>query len=309
MIAAVLLTLLGQCEVRAEWLPDQELLRLGDGTPFGSIDASDCAGSIGPRAFAQWKPDGGVSLETRQFGIELQLVAPDVAVTLDEPADFGEGFTSGPRTKLDVVGIDGTAALLTPHERQDVEFLGKWRPRRVQCDRLKLGSSKRVRRDGFVLSTSSVISARKAGSPSFRVPAGLQFRREGKTHVVILLEDGATIDGWPASRMKGEVMGGWSDTFCTGCSFLRQAPRSCVDPLPLSVRRGERVERIGTMDAGTQFDVVSSDGKYLVISPRAQYFRLSEWWELVVAQSDLEKCSQLPIEAGAPPIAPQHLER
>lgn len=250
-------------------------------------------------------------LEVRHDGIELRLVAPELTVTLDEPVNFGGGFASGPLTRLDVLAIDGTSALVAPHEREDVEFLGKWEPRRVECARLKVGSSKRVRRDGFLLATSAVVSARQGGSPSFRVPAGTVFRSEGKsgTRAMVLLEDGATIDGWLPSRPKEEVMGGSIDTFCTGCSGVLPAPRSCSDPLPLFVRRGERVERIGTMGAGTQFDVVSSDGRHLAISPRAQFFRLSEWWEFVVAQADLEKCSQIPIESGVSPFVPQHLAR
>ncbi len=53
------------------------------------------------------------------------------------------------------------------------------------------------------------------------------------------------------------------------------------------------------MDAATFFDVVSSDGDWVTIAPREQFFGLMKGWRLVVRSEELEKCSALPWPVGA----------
>lgn len=295
MIGVVLVSLLAQCSFRAEWLRERETLTLPDGTPWGSVGVSPCHGEGGPRVKAQLFADGGVELGFHHQGVELELHARELFVTLAVPKDFGNGFTSGVRTELRIVAVEGNSVIVEPREREDAQLLGKWTQRRVDCGELKLGSVLSPGSSGAQLETAMLLFPRPGQPPAFRLAAGTKVnvkKRAGDgSWVSVALDDGATIDGWVRSSWSPSV--GGSFTGRAICHRTTSPGRTCRERLPLFIRRDARVERIGTLDSETPFRVLSSDGTYLVIAPEAQFFALSDWWELVVAAKDLEPCSQV----------------
>lgn len=176
MIAALLVAVMGQCAVTAEWLPEYEVLRLGDGTGFGTVQRSSCVGERGPTVHGVFEPDGGASLRVNQSGIELDLRAQRVSVTLPSPVAFGHGFTSGSATPLDVLAVEGSIALAVPRTRKDIELLGEWRPRRVACGDLRLGSADQPSTWGSVAPTRVPLSPAPGLKPSFMLAPGTHLR-------------------------------------------------------------------------------------------------------------------------------------
>lgn len=307
MIAALLAMVIAQtaCTSRdTQWAPlEAVVLRLPDGTAWGSVGGG---WSLPVVAQGTFHPEGGATIEARKFGIRIEAHARDLSVFLRAPQNFGNGFTSAAATPLRVTRVFGDGGVeLVPVTRTDVEALSAWQPMVAECDRLCLNGERRQQSADATLQHDARLLVRPGGRETFELPKGtkLHIVQTGKsaTKVEALLDDGSKIAGWlnehlPAqSAVRGVVIE--IGTACRSAQF--PPPRDCTNELHLFATDGTQRGEIGVMDASTLFDVVSSDGDWVTISPREQFFGLMKGWRLVVRGEELEKCSAVPRSVGA----------
>lgn len=292
------------CTTRdTRWAPlEAVVLRLPDGTPWGTVRGSSCLGAPTVVAQGTFHTDGGTTIEAWHGGIRVEARVSDLQVFLRAPHDFGNGFTSAPHTPLLVTRTFGDGGVeLIPVTRTDVQALSDWKAILGECDRLRLsgGEPKPSQHlSNATLQHEARLLERPGGRETFILPEGtpLNIVQTGKraTKVEVLLQDGSKISGWLNERraadswLTGGVIGG---AIC--CGIAQPPPRDCTNDLHLFATDGEHRGEVGVMEAATFFDVVSSDGDWVTVSPREPFFGLLKGWRLVVRGEELEKCSAL----------------
>jgi hypothetical protein len=269
------------------------------------VQGGNCVGISAPVGQATFHADGGTTIEAHRAGIRVQAVVRDLPVYLRSLQKFGNGFRSGAGTPLLVrrAFLDGGVELV-PAPRSDVRPLAGWKPAIGACDSLRLAGEVSTPASTTPLRQEARLLDRPGGRATFVLPEGthlksVQASGQG-TEVDVVLEDGARISGWLDERLpKASFLTGGLRDFAICCGAGQPRPRDCANELRLFATDGIHLGDVGAMEAGTFFDVVASDGDWVTVSPREQFFGLWKGWRLEVRGEELEKCSALPLSVGA----------
>ena len=264
-----------------------------------------CVGAPAAVGKGKFHTDGGTTIDAWQGGIRIEAVVRDLPIFVRSVQNFGNGFTSAPGTPLLVRRAFGDGGVeLVPANRSDVRPLAEWKSVIGACDRLRLSGEPSPQMGNATLPHEARLLDRPGGRETFVLPEGTQLHivqtSKQASKVEVLLKDGSTIAGWlnerfsAVSSVGGEIIGG---AIC--CRTAQPSARDCANNLRLFATDGTHRGEVGAMQAATFFDVVSSDGDWVTLSPREQFFSLRKGWRLVVRGEDLERCSALPLPVGA----------
>lgn len=290
------------CESRETlWAPSPLVyLRLADGSPWGWVERSICIGDPSPIAHARFEIDGGAAIEVSHAGITVEASVRELPVYSRTALPFGGGFTSSSSTKLIAAASSDGGAMVTPAPRDDLRALRGWTPVTVPCDSLRLVADDGPSFVGGNLQKELPLFDRR-GAETFLVAPGAQVDAVRGSEVVVRLSDGASIvgttKGW--APPSAQTISGSIEPVAICCRGAEPPPRDCWFDLQLWVAYRARRERVGVMQKGVFFDVVSTDGDWVTISLRDGFFALSRDWTLVVRATDLEACSRNEPERGA----------
>lgn len=255
----VVAVLAQRCEFTAEWqLPREVELRTERGVVFGSVVPSQRS----PSARVTLHQDGSAAVVLRQRGVELKARVSSLPVTMRKPPQFGHGYTAVESSMLKVVRGSGNSFDVIPWPDDELEVRFSWKPARVECASLRLGSD--VGDSCSAGGERFELSEVRDGAVAYVVrTSDFDVRVVKKAaRVRATLRDGSQVEGWTRAMTGGSY---GSSCGQTSCEFGPKNSHSCADSLTLFARTQGGEEAVGTVDAETPFEIVSEGAEWIEV--------------------------------------------